>query len=114
MNWMLRSAVAGISAAGVLASTASALPDTPEQLRALVDSEYAGDANAWVEAEFRGDYRTLGCRGRVDLLQALIDAGLILENVPPAATSNMLRCAYGRGHLEVFRLGLNPQALRVY
>ena len=103
-----------VLAAAMLGASAHALPDSPEQLRATIDSQFGGDANAYVEAEYRGEYRTLGCRGRVDLMQALLDSGLVLENVSPAGLNNMLRCAYGRGHLEVFRLGLSPEALRVY
>ncbi|MCI5045870.1 MAG: SHOCT domain-containing protein [Aquisalinus sp.] len=114
MNLILRTMAAAALAAVSVNGAAQALPDTSAELLELINADYGGDPNAYVEAEFRGDYRTLGCRGRTDLLQALLDAGLKLEDVPPAGTSNMLRCAYGRGHLDVFRLGLTPEGLRTY
>lgn len=98
------------------AAPALAMPDDPAELNSLIRTKYNGDAAAYVE-DNRGEFRKLGCQGRADLLQALLDAGLVFEDLKPSrysAHAQAIRCAFDKGKMEALALLLTPDAMTMF
>jgi len=62
----------------------------------------------------RGDFRRMGCRGRVDLLQALFDAGFDLRDVSFDTIRRAAYCAFENGEMGALELLLTPDVLSAY
>ncbi|WP_273678379.1 SHOCT domain-containing protein [Erythrobacter fulvus] len=98
------------------AAPALAMPDDPAELNSLIRTKYNGDAAAYVE-DNRGEFRKMGCEGRADLLQALLDAGLAFENLEQSrysAHAQAIRCAFDKGKMEALALLLTPDAMTMF
>lgn len=98
------------------AAPALAMPADPAELNSVIQTKYKGDAAAYV-TDNRGEFRKMGCNGRVDLLQALLDAGLVLENLEPgrySAHAQAIRCAFEKGKMEALALLLTPDAMTMF
>jgi hypothetical protein len=94
----------------MLPSAANALPDTAGELRAIIESDYGGDANAYVTGE-NGDFRRMACRGRADLIQQLLDEGLIVGNLPYRTLERFYQCAMDEAEWDGLALIIEPQTL---
>lgn len=91
---------------------AMALPDDAADLQEIVTSEYGGDANAYV-ADKDGDFRRMGCRDRVDLVQQLLDDGLVLADVRPFHLEQFYDCATRNKNEAVFALVVEPRSIEI-
>lgn len=102
-----------VTAALALVSTSTPLLAAPEsvaELRALIDQEYAGDPHAWAADEER-DFRRLGCRGKTEMVQALLDDGLELDRLSVENHGILAHCAGWNGHTEIFRLAASQRSM---
>lgn len=107
----LTNLLSAASASLLLAVPAQAMPDDAEELSSIIQMEYGSDANAYVEGE-RGDFRRMGCRGRTDLVNALLDQGLELERISGEPISRMISCVLFEEQAEVLALVINPQTMQ--
>jgi len=107
--------LAGVSLTLMLvAQTAhAAMPKSPEALRTLLDTQYNGDANAYAEQKQK-DFRKMACKGRGDLIQALLDAGLDLVALSDKARYQVVSCSFERTQMEVVKLVLTPDTLSAF
>lgn len=105
-----RKAIVALSGALLLAAPAHAMPDSVEELAAIVRSEFGGNANAYVSQE-NGDFRRIGCRGRADLMQQLLDSGLDLDTVDPDNRTDMFVCAIYEKEAAFLQAFLTPKWL---
>lgn len=95
---------------------ALAMPADPGELTSVIQTKYNGDAVAYVE-DNRGEFRKMGCEGRADLLQALLDAGLAFASLEPgrySAHAQAIRCAFDKGKMEALALLLTPDAMTMF
>ncbi|OBV12265.1 SHOCT domain-containing protein [Erythrobacter dokdonensis] len=100
----------------MLATPVQAMPKDPAELAAIIQNKYGGDANSYVD-DNKGEFRKMGCNGRADLLQALLDAGLVLENLEQgrySAHTQAIRCAFEKGKMEALALVLTPDAMAMF
>ncbi|WAT17137.1 SHOCT domain-containing protein [Aurantiacibacter sp. MUD11] len=100
-TWLMKSFKVSLTTAVALAIfvplPAQALPDDAAEMRELLASEYGGSAIAYVNDD-PGDFRTIGCRGRVDLLEVLVENGLVLSEVDARPRFQFISCSlYQRG-----------------
>lgn len=93
-----------------LASPAAAFPDDAAELSEIIGSEYGGNANLYV-ADEAGDFRRMGCRGRNDLMQELLDSGLAMDQVDPDHRIDMFVCAVYDERAEFLQAFLTPEWL---
>lgn len=97
----------------LFAHPAQAMPKTVEALQETIRAQYGGDANAYVEAK-KKHFRKIACKGRVDLLEALYDAGLVLVDVPQRIRWLGFRCAFDKGQMAALKLILTPDVLTAH
>lgn len=91
----------------LLAVPVQAMPDDAEELRTIVQTEFGGNALAYVE-EKDGDFRRMACRGRADLIETLINEGLVLTDISGETYSNAAYCSYREKELDTMRLLFTP------
>lgn len=89
------------------------MPDNPAELRATIHAEHAGDANAYVAAN-ESDFRRMGCKGRGDLLQVLLNEGLALEDVPFQTHSKAALCAFMKKDMSAVSVLMTPDFITAY
>ncbi len=98
-----------IAAASLLVpATAHAFPETPEELRQIIASEHGGNPALYVANE-EGDFRRFGCRGRADLMQALVDSGYSLQQTEPDLRIRMFVCAIYEEESAFLQQFLTPE-----
>lgn len=106
----IRTALTALSVSLLATTSAQAMPDDIAELRQIITDEYGGDVNAYVEDEQK-DFRQMGCRGRTDLLQALLDDGLQLDDLSYKTHMGPIFCAFSKNESDAFALVLTPDRL---
>jgi hypothetical protein len=101
------------TAALALTTPAYALPDDSAEMRQMIATEFGGDPHAYVEEE-RGDFRAMGCRNRADLIQALLDDGLVLDKLSYRAHFWAFYCAWDQGEVEAMWLLTTPDLIAAF
>lgn len=94
----------------LFAVPAHALPDTAEDLQAIIQNEFGGDANTYIVEE-PGEFRRMACRGRVDLIQQLLDEGLTVGDLPFRSLERFYECALDKAEWSALALVIDPQTL---
>ncbi|WP_394729342.1 SHOCT domain-containing protein [Altererythrobacter sp. GH1-8] len=94
----------------LVASPSQAMPDNAAEIRTIVETQFAGNANAYVEKE-TGDFRRIGCRGRIDLMQQLLGLGLDIDAVDLDSRTDMFVCAIYEKEADFLRAFLTPKWL---
>ncbi|GEM_PF-3322967 len=103
----------GLAATTVLFSQpALALPDDAAALREIIATEFGGDANAYVEEE-DGDFRRMACRNRADLVQQLLDDGLVASDIPFQTRERFYDCAFDEDGWDALALIIEPETLAI-
>lgn len=87
-----------------------AMPTDAASLKQVVQTRYAGNANAYAEDEAK-DLKEMACKGRIDLLQALLDDGLKPADLSLRTNYPALKCALDKKNAEAFSLLLTPDGL---
>ena len=105
--------LAATGTALLLSSPALAMPGSAEELRATIAGQYGGNANAYAEAE-RGDFRRMGCKGRSDLLQVLVEAGLNSADVSQRTYEAAALCAFAQDDMRTTAMLLTPDFITAY
>ena len=94
----------------LVAAPAVALPADPAELNSIIQTRYGDDPAAYV-ADNKGEFRKIGCQGRIDLMQQLFDRGLDLDAVEPDSRSDMFVCAIYRKEAAFLKVFLTPRWL---
>jgi hypothetical protein len=102
-----------IAALTVMTLPAHAMPRDVASLRALVAEKYGGDATLYVNTKHK-HFRKMGCEGRVDLLQALLDDGLNLYELTRWPRTSFLSCAYQKAQMSALKLIATPDVITAY
>lgn len=106
-----KSLLRGLAAALLtLPSAAMALPDDAGELRQIVATKFGGDANTYVIEE-SGDFRRMACRNRADLVQQLLDDGLVVSDVPYRTLKSFYQCAFDENEWDALALIIDPETL---
>lgn len=87
-----------------------AFPDDAAELRQIIATQFGGDANAYVNEE-RGDFRRMACRNRADLVQQLLDDGLVVSDVPYQTLKRFYQCAFDENEWDALALIIDPETL---
>jgi hypothetical protein len=82
-------------------------------MRQIITTEFGGDARAYVE-ENDGDFRVMGCRGRTDLLQTLLDDGLDFNSLSYSTHWWAFYCAWDKGDYAAMELLLTPDLVTAH
>lgn len=98
------------SASLLFATGAQAMPDDVAEMRQIIATEFGGDVKAYVEEESK-DFRKMGCEGRLDLLQALLDDGLVLNDLSYRTHMGATSCAMRKEEPAAFKLLLTPDRM---
>lgn len=69
-----------------------AMPDNPIEMRQIISTQFGDNVAAYFE-ENRNDFRCIGCRGRTDLLQFLLDDGLVINDISYEIHWRAFECA---------------------
>ena len=103
----------GLTASLLATNAAQAMPDDVSELRQIIAQDFGGDVNAYIQEEYK-DFRQMGCKGRVDLLQALLDDGLQLDELSHRTHMGPIRCALMKSEAAAFALVLTPDRLSAW
>ncbi len=101
-----------LPASFIVSVPAQAFPDNAAELREIIATEFAGNANAYVEEE-RGDFRRMACRNRADLVQQLLDDGLVVSDIPFDTAEDFYECAFDEDSWTALALIIDPEVLAV-
>ncbi len=106
-----KSLLGGLAAALLtFPSAAMAFPDDAAELRQIIATQFGGDANSYVIGE-NGDFRRMACRNRVDLVQQLLDDGLVFSDVPYRTLKRFYQCAFDENEWDALALIIDPETL---
>jgi len=87
-----------------------AMPRTPEKLRALLADSYGGDPVAYVNAK-PNHFREMGNKGRTDLVQVLMDAGLVLSVIDSKPREAFIFDTIMKSRAETLAAALDPDSI---
>lgn len=93
-----------------LASPVLALPKNAIELQSVIEARYAGDPNVWVERNDR-DFCLLGSQNRADLLEQLLDDGLLIQRISTRQLSRFYICALKKDAGTVIALIAEPDSV---
>ncbi len=93
-------------------STASvqAMPRTPEKLKALLAEEYGGDPVAYVNQK-PNHFKEMGSKGRTDLVQVLMDEGLVLSVIDSKPREEFLFSTIMKSRVETLAAAIDPDSI---
>lgn len=89
------------------------MPRNVEKLKEILSEEYGGDPVAYVNDKHK-DFRSMGCRGRNDLIQALFDAGLEFHLINLEPRKGFVECAMKDGRAETIERFVDPDTVSLF
>lgn len=102
-----------LAALAPLSAPVYAMPRDVASLRALVTEQYGGDATLYVNTKHK-HFRKMGCEGRTDLLQALLDDGLNLYELTRWPRTSFMSCAFQKAQMGALKLIATPDVITAY